>query len=716
MLSLQLVRRQHAMLRASNALAPSLQETYDTLVSLAEGDKGVAWADQSVESLHDLSVAESQQALFESFLVHASPRGRNVNPYGTNSPSIAASLGILTSTTASSQVTVSSSGTSTNTVVRDSKAVHPLFAKVDAPIAPSPLSQSVQSRWQPKGTPVRIPNKPRKPTPTDDSSSSNGSTYNTRFRTILNTGDTNPAMSTLKRSKSDSSSGSSSQKDAQPYTLPRWQSNAKQGGALQPSGSSTMGGSLPHLARPTQSVGANSVDFAPKLHPPTTPLSQKRSATAFNAFEDNFVSPRVAFKPVSSQMKHSPSLQNLSDHALQPTQALGFPTALLCKPIPSPAPTLTSSHTSISHQPHTSISHQPHRERSGFVPISHAGVNHVGPAVSDPRPGPPHVPLGIGNGNYEDSSGNGRTSHMGYPSTAFTPSSMQGSSAFNPVPQRMIMSPAVHNPAQPYHSHYQDVVLRRDEVGRGLSHDSRRQDSAEQRRRLSAEFTASTGFHDPRGRVLAENHHRKQYAVEAMPSPRRCSADASWLAKQNVVEVMPSPRRGSADASRMQHTVQTIPSPRRCSADTSHDHRRQYSADVVQNTSMYSPSRRVSADIVYEFRRQQSAEQYPVSCSPWRKESADALYPHRKRHPTEIDPRSMNFNPDGRGSLESELNLTYTIDSDRGSVQSAPGVTTTSKHPMSMFNVASTNPLAPLHVNSPKPLEERHRTAFTGKY
>lgn len=714
MLSLQLVRRQHAMLRASNALAPSLQETYDALVKLAEGDKGVAWADQSVQSLHDLSMAESQQALFESFLVHASPRARSVNPCGTNSPSIAASLGILTSTTTSSQVTVSSSNTSANTVARDSK---PLSAKIDAPIAPSPLSHSVQSRWQPKGTPVRIPNKPRKPTP-DDSSSSNGSTYHTRLNAVLNADNTksSPAMSNLKRSKSDSSSGSSGQKDAQPYTLPiaRWQSNAKQGRVLQQGISSPMGGSLPHLARPTQSVGANSVDFAPnsKLHPgnfSTTPILQQRSATAFNAFEDNFVSPRVAFNSsVSSQTKDSSSWQNLPDHALQSTQAVSFPTALLCKPISSPAPTFSSSHTSISNQPQ--------REKSGFVPISHAGTSYFRPVVSNPRPVLPHVPLGIGKAKYEDSSStsqNSKSNHMGFHSVAVTPTSIQGSSAFNPVPQRMNMSLTGHNLGQLNHSHYHDVVL--SQVQR-KSHDSRREDSAEQRRRLSAELTTSTAFHDPRGRGLAETHHRKQYAVEALPSPRRCSADASWLTKQHTVEAVPSPRRCSADPSSqtMQQTVQTMPSPRRCSADTSHDQRRQYSAEVIPNTSMCSPSRRMSADIVYELRRQQATDQNAALCSSKGKESADVLYTHRKRHPTEIGPRSQSFNPDRR-SLESELNLTYTIDSDKDSVQSAPGVTTISKHPTSMFNVASTNPLAPLRVNSPKPLEERHRTMFTGK-
>ena len=84
------------MLRASNALTPNLHQTYNTLVRLAEGDKGVAWADQSMESLHDVSLAESQQALYESFLVHASPARRNIDPCGANSPSIAASLGILT--------------------------------------------------------------------------------------------------------------------------------------------------------------------------------------------------------------------------------------------------------------------------------------------------------------------------------------------------------------------------------------------------------------------------------------------------------------------------------------------------------------------------------------------------------------------------------------------------------------------------------------------
>ncbi len=79
---LALVRRQHAMLRASNALTPSLQDMYHIIVRMAEGEKGVAWADQNLSqqsvdnSLMDVSTStftNTQMALFDNFVSHASP-------------------------------------------------------------------------------------------------------------------------------------------------------------------------------------------------------------------------------------------------------------------------------------------------------------------------------------------------------------------------------------------------------------------------------------------------------------------------------------------------------------------------------------------------------------------------------------------------------------------------------------------------------------------
>ena len=99
------------MLRASQTLTPNLQESYDTLVRLAEGEKGVAWADQSnlsSDGLLDVSTSnftQSQNALFDNLLVSASPRSRMSDVGGAgvgsignfNSPfPISTSLGILT--------------------------------------------------------------------------------------------------------------------------------------------------------------------------------------------------------------------------------------------------------------------------------------------------------------------------------------------------------------------------------------------------------------------------------------------------------------------------------------------------------------------------------------------------------------------------------------------------------------------------------------------
>ena len=97
------------MLRASQTLTPNLQDSYDTIVRLAEGEKGVAWADQSnfsSDGLLDVSTSnftQSQHALFDNLLVSASPRSRMSDVGGggsignLNSPfPISTSLGILT--------------------------------------------------------------------------------------------------------------------------------------------------------------------------------------------------------------------------------------------------------------------------------------------------------------------------------------------------------------------------------------------------------------------------------------------------------------------------------------------------------------------------------------------------------------------------------------------------------------------------------------------
>ena len=113
-LSLSLVQRQHTVIRASRIHSPSLQESYETIVRMAEGEKGVAWADQSdlsADGLMDVSTSNfthSQNAIFDNLLVSASPRARHsdvgggaggcgqVGSYGSPFP-ISTSLGILAS-------------------------------------------------------------------------------------------------------------------------------------------------------------------------------------------------------------------------------------------------------------------------------------------------------------------------------------------------------------------------------------------------------------------------------------------------------------------------------------------------------------------------------------------------------------------------------------------------------------------------------------------
>ncbi len=101
---LAVVRRQHTMLRASNALTPSLQTMYETIVRMAEGEKGVAWADLSQQSVDngimDVSTStfsNTQLALFDNFVSHASPvrNFKEVKNDRDQSPS-PSTIGILT--------------------------------------------------------------------------------------------------------------------------------------------------------------------------------------------------------------------------------------------------------------------------------------------------------------------------------------------------------------------------------------------------------------------------------------------------------------------------------------------------------------------------------------------------------------------------------------------------------------------------------------------
>ena len=368
-LSLELVRRQQIVLKASHTVTSSIQEMYDSLVRVAEGEKGVAWADLSADSLHDVSLSslsQSQQALFDSFLVHSSPARRNTARSQPNSPSITSSLGILTSIMgAGSQVSASSSGIS-STAPRSSKCTvaHPLFeTKSKSDIAvPSPQPDIVQSsRLQKTMSPVRpqksgvsFSSKPRMPAPMEENeSSSSFLTYSTRLNTVLNSTCAKSSPFAPSRNADCVSSSSSSSRKAdvhvQPYTLPhpspktspkpreRLQSDSR----LMTSAST----SLPH-----PETCHSGPAFSP-LRPPSFAPPPAFSRTGFSTFDDNFVSPaRPDFSrrplpktPVLVQqqqlMKNSPSLQNLhpNPNNFVPAFHQASP-AVLCRPITSPLP------------------------------------------------------------------------------------------------------------------------------------------------------------------------------------------------------------------------------------------------------------------------------------------------------------------------------------------------------------------------------------------
>ena len=104
-LALSLVQRQQKLLHSSSVDLTSIQDDLNCLTHLADGDKGVAWADQtriSTNDLQDVNVSSfslTQQQLFDCFLEHSSPRVRG--GLRRDSPQLfPSSLSILTSTTA----------------------------------------------------------------------------------------------------------------------------------------------------------------------------------------------------------------------------------------------------------------------------------------------------------------------------------------------------------------------------------------------------------------------------------------------------------------------------------------------------------------------------------------------------------------------------------------------------------------------------------------
>ncbi len=355
------------MLRASNALTSNLQDSYESLVRLAEGGKEVAWADMSNDSLHETSLSQSQHTLFESFLVHASP-ARQAIVTGPNSPSIAASLGILTSATETQQADRGSSMPgATPRSSRRSITHHPLAERrtMDK-VAPGPsLSPKVDtptsgsSSKEPRSA-VSSLAKPQLPAPSlfEDSSSSvtvsSCSTYNTRLNTVLNSSLSRSSPAYLKRPLPTSfSSAVSGRVDVQPYTMPR----------TAPKGTPAGPATLKRSPDVSQGPIYESIDFTapsrPFISSPPPQLSgtfPRRSApkvplpTTLNPFDDNFVSPQVRQKrplprtpvPTYASVPSSPSLQSLPsrfNHMGLPMQLGGGGTtqAVLCRPFPSPS-------------------------------------------------------------------------------------------------------------------------------------------------------------------------------------------------------------------------------------------------------------------------------------------------------------------------------------------------------------------------------------------
>jgi hypothetical protein len=206
LLALEVARKQHTLLVAHNALTPSMRDMFSNLVHAAEGEKGVAWADQSatgevlradigvgVGGVEHSSLSVCQQALFDTFLVHASPARRlsldKHSPANLSKPL----TGIL-----------SNGSTNTNTgTTHEGRGSGSVCGAVDSGICepcPSDTSSVVSSMLSSRVS--SIPDKPRMPTPIlDDLSSSCSSTnslYDTRLNTVINSYHQKPTPAVLR--------------------------------------------------------------------------------------------------------------------------------------------------------------------------------------------------------------------------------------------------------------------------------------------------------------------------------------------------------------------------------------------------------------------------------------------------------------------------------------------------------------------------------------
>lgn len=137
-LSLELVNKQHQLLQATNSQTPVIKDLYQGMVRLVDGEKEVAWIDQSQDSLFEISVSsltQTQQALFDTINTQNSPLRR---PGGSrySSPSNSASLGLLTVTiptvyTTRSQSPISKSPTLSPSLIKPCSP-HPLSTRLVA--------------------------------------------------------------------------------------------------------------------------------------------------------------------------------------------------------------------------------------------------------------------------------------------------------------------------------------------------------------------------------------------------------------------------------------------------------------------------------------------------------------------------------------------------------------------------------------------------------
>ena len=316
------------MLRGCSLLTSGLQDQFDGLVHMTEGEKEVAWADQKNQSsdttLLDVSTSsfsQSQLALFDSFVFHSSPLRRG-HELRENSPLIASSLGILANASvgenpASSQVqngggqaivktpSMSFGGNKNQSLIQSHQQHQQQQATKNssstlksaenktktAPTKSSTLPPAMNSDGE-KATTVRLTTKrtnishplakaksiadvivpPSSPQNFHANPISSG-----RFRKV----NTSSQLVAKVKGESSSSSSSKPQQFSRPVSFQSSCStyNTRLNTVLNSQGSSHSKSST--LPRANVSSKIPNASFKP--HPPATPT---------NAFEDNFVSPR----------------------------------------------------------------------------------------------------------------------------------------------------------------------------------------------------------------------------------------------------------------------------------------------------------------------------------------------------------------------------------------------------------------------------------------